>query len=124
MRNRKVKTNGFLTQKDIERGICWFISDHAHYVGENLWQVSFQYRNQEQLISRIYARASGIYRIKDDDILKEQEKKATEKYFTMKTYFSKYTKKQSKIDKLPKWKKLIVQFLNNTVNKIINSYEI
>jgi len=64
-----------LTQKELENGIWQFLLDHAKCFDDNLWKVSLMMKSKDEVMSRIFARASLMYKIKDEDKIQAEQRK-------------------------------------------------
>ena len=122
----KLKCSEILSQKELENGIWQFLIDHSVPFEKDLWLVKFlQISTKEDLMRRIYARASGLYKIKDEEQIKKQMEKKVE-YYKGLQYGDKVNRtKQSLLIKLRnkcKWKYDFIMLCRKQINKLINKW--
>ncbi len=122
--NKKIKINTTqnVTQKELENGLWQFMMDHAVPFEKGLWQVKYlPITTKEDLMRRIYSRATNLYKIKDEEkIEKELEKRIG--YLQSLLVGAKISKKkQSDLNNLlkkSKWKHSVVVYLHMVANKL------
>jgi len=126
MKNYKLKTTAIVTQKELENGIWQFLIDHSVPYEKDLWLVKYlQISTKEDLMRRIYSRATGLYKVKDEEkIKKELEKKVA--YLIQLEKGDKIVKiREEKILKLRLRNKLkynFILFLRRTINTLIHKW--
>ena len=122
----KVKTSDILTQKELESGIWQFLIDHSVPYEKDLWLVKFlQISTKEDLMRRIYARASGLYKIKNEQEIKRQLQNRIEFLHGLEIQYKKSNKREIKINRLKKdclWKYKIIVFLRKITKKLIKEW--
>lgn len=91
-------------------------------MGENVYHVKFGVTTQDDLMRRIYSRASGMYRIKDEDEIEKELHKMIEQYAALKRVHKDADIREKKICKLPKWKQSVILRLRKTTNKLIGKW--
>lgn len=122
----KPKMKSLLSITDIEKGIWQFMIDHGQWIGNNKrLYINFVIdgENVDQMknniISRIFSRASGLYKIKNEKEFIDESKKEGQLMFILKERYRKSTRRETKINKLPKYKKLIIITLRKILNHFI-----
>ena len=115
----KLKKAKTITLKDVEKGVWQFVLDHAVVRGENLYEVKFGCSSKDQLMKRIYARATGVYKIKNEGKLKEQKEKSIKHINKLITKKKELGQRESKIYRLPKWKRWMIKTLRRLTKKLI-----
>ena len=131
MKKPKMKQIGFFTQKDIERGIYQFVIDHARPMEDNFYKASFEFTTKEELLRRIYARATSIYRIKDEEKIQNELSKKSRQYTQYKNTANRIILNNKKLNKLQhkniiKYKILILldKIRKNLFNKWVSDINI
>lgn len=117
-----VKTNEIITQKQLENGIWQFILDHSRPFQEDLIVVKFTTTDKNDLFRRIYARATGLYKIKDEDKLEIELQKRINKYYALKIFKDNCDKKEYNFQQLKKTNPIkyrVVLYLRKFINKLI-----
>lgn len=100
MKKPKMKNTGFFTQKDIERGIYDFLIDHAYPIENTTWRATVNFTTKEELIRRIYARATNAFKIKDEKDVKKQLDKKVAHFKTAMNFYNKQIQKNNLYMKL------------------------
>lgn len=122
----KVKTSEIISQKELENGIWQFLIDHSVPYEKDLWLVKFlQISTKEDLMRRIYSRATGLYKIKDEGkIKKEMEKKVA--YLQRLEFGARKAKQREqeliKLRDRVKWKYNLIMWLRRRINKLVNKW--
>ncbi len=108
--------------RDLEMGIYLFCLDHAVFINKNLYSVRFVFPNKEDLLRRIWSRGTFIYKIKDEEKIQEDLKKAEAHYFYLKQNEERLNKINHKMNKLPKYKKFIIVKLRQLANYLLKKW--
>lgn len=122
----KVKTSEIISQKELENGIWQFLIDHSVPYEKDLWLVKFlQISTKEDLMKRIYSRATGLYKIKDEGkIKKEMEKKVA--YLQRLEFGARKAKQREqeliKLRDRVKWKYNLIMWLRRRINKLVDKW--
>lgn len=122
----KVKTSEIISQKELENGIWQFLIDHSVPYQKDLWLVKFlQISTKEDLMRRIYSRATGLYKIKDEGkIKKEMEKKVA--YLQRLEFGARKAKQREqeliKLRDRVKWKYNLIMWLRRRINKLVDKW--
>lgn len=122
----KVKTSEIISQKELENGIWQFLIDHSVPYEKDLWLVKFlQISTKEDLMRRIYSRATGLYKIKDEGkIKKEMEKKVA--YLQRLEFGARKAKQREqeliKLRDRVKWKYNLIMWLRRRINKLVDKW--
>lgn len=128
MRNGKVKikTSEIITQKELENGIWQFMVDHAVPFGKDLYQVKYlPITTKENLMRRIYARATFLYKIKDEEKIQKELEDKISYLQALEVGAKKTNKKQAALDNLKKkcyWKWRVIHNLRKLVNRLIKQW--
>lgn len=122
----KVKTNNIITQKELENGIWQFLIDHSVPYEKDLWLVKFlQISTKEDLMRRIYSRATGLYKIKDEGKIKKEMEKKVAYLQSLEIGAKKAKKREQELVKLrnkTKWKYDLIMWLRRKINKLIDRW--
>lgn len=105
----KMKEKGFFTQSELENGFYQFVIDHSVPYEKSLYKSRFSFVDKNDLIRRVYARATFNYRIKDESYI--------EKELDKNINFYDYLKKQNDLDKEYR-KKLSKLKMNGVIGKV------
>lgn len=122
----KVKTSEIISQKELENGIWQFLIDHSVPYEKDLWLVKFlQISTKEDLMRRIYSRATGLYKIKDEGkIKKEMEKKVA--YLQRLEFGARKAKQREqeliKLRDRVKRKYNLIMWLRRRINKLVDKW--
>lgn len=126
MRNIKIKTSDIITQKELENGLWQFMIDHAVPFEKGLWQVKYlPITTKQDLMRRIYSRATNLYKIKDEDKIERELKKRIEYLQSLLNNSKDVVEKQKRIHKLESkslWRYKIIIFLRKLLNKLIKKW--
>lgn len=76
----KMKEDFLLSQKDIERGIWQFVLDHSIPYKKDLYKCIIATTGKDDLIRRIYSRATNSYKIKDEEYARKELKEESAYY--------------------------------------------
>lgn len=102
MKKPQLNSKSIITQKEFENGIWQFIIDHSVPVDEKLRIVKFNATTQEDLMSRIYSRATLVYKIKNEEQIEKENAKKIGQYRYLLSQHHKSNRLQEKIEKLKK----------------------
>ena len=122
MKRWKIKQQGLLTQKELENGIWQFCLDHGHCLDGEIWQIKFPVKSKQQLISRIYSRASLMYKIKDEENIDKEIQQAITKYMGQKEMLKRYTDRIAAIEKLPPFKRKVIKTATAIIKKLTDKW--
>lgn len=92
---------GEITQKEFETGIYHFMLDHAQFFDEECYRVTFNFKNKQDLMRRIYARATGVFIAIDSTQI---EKKLLKKHARYKTAIKQLEQREGRDRKLEMFK--------------------
>ena len=121
-----VKTNSIISQKELENGIWQFLIDHSVPYEKDLWLVKFlQISTKEDLMKRIYSRATGLYKIKDEDKIKKEMQKKVEFLQGLEMAHKNSKNRELRLITLrnkSKWKYNLIMSLRRIVNKLVDRW--
>lgn len=122
MKKPTLISKGSITQKELEDGIWQFVIDHGRRIKDNMWIVRFGISTKDDLLRRIYSRATGIYRIKDEDKIDREILRSGENYLHNIRRWRIADEREAKINRLPKMKKWIIISLRRIANYLIKKW--
>lgn len=108
--------------KDLERGIYQFCVDHGRALPNKSIKSSFIFSDKDDLLRRIYARATEIYKVTDEKEISEKMEKIDKEYWEMLAVRNKLSEREKKINNLPKFKKYVILKLRQIANKLANKW--
>lgn len=107
--------------RDLERGVYQFCLDHGRITPDYI-KVSFLFKDKAELLRRIWARGTYLYSIKDEAKIKKELEKNAILISRLKTADKKAKRRESAINKLPKWKKWLIIKLRQITNTLIDKW--
>lgn len=108
--------------RQIEDGIWQFCIDHAKPINKNVYSARFGFTTKRDLLRRIYARGTNVYKIKDEAQIEKELNKSIHEFFIQKKRLEEGNKRENKIGKLPKWKRRIIIGLRRVVNYLLSKW--
>lgn len=119
----KISKTTLLTQKELENGMWQFLLDHSLVLGGGYYSVKYlKLTTKEDFLKRMYARASGFYKVKDEDKLKEEMITKTEQLENLLKWKNFNVNKENKLfilrDKC-KWKYNLIVYTRKLMNKLL-----
>ena len=117
----KVGNGKGITYKEFENGLWVFCLDHAVHNGKFL-SVKFGVTDKKDLIRRVMARATGVYKIKNQSEIDKQMEKESKYVSYLISNHKKSSKREKAISNLPEWKQKVILFMRTATKKIIETF--